>query len=262
MIHACGGKPIIIDAYSDIEGMVINEAVVRQHLSKKTVAIIVNTPSNPTGAVLSQEDLRKISNIAEEYDLIVISDEVYRSLIFDGKQHQSILQFPQARHRTVLIDSMSKEYCMTGWRIGYACAPAEIIKNMVKLQENVAACTPLPSQYAMVEAYNTAFDSTYILEEFQKRRDFLYEQLSQIPKLRCAKPQATFYLFLNIEHTGLTSYDFACKLLQQERVAVVPGESYGENYTNYIRIAFTKNISVLQQAVEKIRHFISGLNPS
>lgn len=257
MIKFCEGKPIIIEAYSETEGMVIDEQRLRESITDKTVAIIINSPNNPTGSVLSKDDLKKIATVAQEYDLTIISDEVYRSLIFDGKQHQSILQFPEAQGRTVLIDSMSKEFCMTGWRIGFAYAPAELIKNMVKLQENVAACASLPSQYAMEEAYNNpTADKSEALEIFQQRRDFLYEKLSRIPGLHCVKPEATFYLFLNISATGMTSYDFACQLLQCEQVAVVPGESYGQQYTGYVRIAFTKDIPVLLKAVERIHKFI------
>ena len=259
MVKMCGGIPIIIDSYSATNGMAIDEAQVRKSITDKTIAIIINTPSNPTGSVISRADLEKIAKIAEEYDLTVISDEVYRTLIFDGKSHESILQFPQMQNRAVLIDSLSKEYCMTGWRVGYAYAPKELISNMVKMQENIAACTPVLSQYAMIEAYNNTNKNNRIVEEFQKRRDVLYERLCEIPGLYCIKPQATFYLFLNIERTGMNAYDFACQLLEQERVAVVPGETYGEKYAQYVRIAFTKGIPVLCRAVEKIRRFVTGL---
>lgn len=257
MVNICGGKPVIIDSYSDTQGMVINAEAVRKSITDRTVAIIVNSPNNPTGSLLSKQDLEKIWELARTYDLTVISDEVYRTLIFDDNHHESILQFPGAQDRTVLIDSLSKEYCMTGWRVGYAYGPELLIKNMVKMQENVAACASLPSQYAMIEAYgDSACNDGTIAEVFQKRCNYLYEALCRIPGVHCVKPKGTFYLFLNIEKTGLQSYDFACQLLQQEHVAVVPGEAYGESYTNYVRIAFTKEIAVLEKAVERIRRFI------
>ena len=260
MVTVCGGTPVIIDSYSDQLGMVIDEDKVRKSITDRTVAIIINSPNNPTGSLLSKKDLKVVADIAEEYDLTVISDEVYRTLIFEGKQHESILQFPSARGRTVLIDSLSKEFCMTGWRIGYTHGPAELIKNMVKMQENVVACASLPSQYAVIEAYSgECEDSDTALNEFERRCNFLYEKLSQIPGVHCVKPKGTFYLFLNIEKTGLESYDFACRLLQQEHVAVVPGIAYGEHYTKYVRIAFTRELSVLDKAVEKIRRFVLNI---
>lgn len=258
MVNICGGKPIIIDSYSAEQGMVIDEELVRRSITDRTVAVIINSPNNPTGSLLSREDLKKIADIAEEYELTVISDEVYRTLIFDGKQHESILQFPQAQGRTVLIDSLSKEFCMTGWRAGYAFAPEELVTNMVKMQENVAACASLPSQYAMIEAYSGAYEGNgETLKEFEKRCEFLYKGLCEIPGLQCVKPKGTFYLFLNIEKTGMDAYDFACRLLQEEHVAVVPGQAYGESYNKYVRIAFTKRIDVLDNAIKRIQKFVS-----
>ena len=147
---------------------------------------------------------------------------------------------------------------MTGWRIGYAYAPKELIINMVKLQENIAACVSLPSQYAILEAYGTDnTDTSYILEEFTKRRDCLCEALSRIEGLSFVKPEATFYLFLNIEKTGMDCMDFAYGLLEKEHVAVVPGIAYGAQYSSYVRIAFTKDIAVIQQAVDRIDAFLA-----
>ncbi|MCD8291715.1 MAG: pyridoxal phosphate-dependent aminotransferase [Prevotella sp.] len=260
MIRICGGIPIIVDAYDLEKGFQIDANKLKSYITSRTIAIIVNTPCNPSGFVLSRQSLKEIANLAIENDLTVISDEVYRTLIYDNMKHESILQFNGMQERTVLIDSLSKEYCMTGWRVGFAAANTELISNMTKMQENVAACTPLMSQYALIEAYNHPESNVSMLNEFKERRDFLYENLSKIKGLNCKCPQGTFYLFLNIEDTGLKAMDFAIRLLQEEHVAVVPGNCYGDNYDNYIRIAFTKKINVLKKAVAKIEHFISNLS--
>ncbi len=259
MIKALGGNPIIIDAYEEGKGFLIEEKKIREKITKKTVAVIINSPNNPTGAVICEKDLQIIAKLANEYDLTIISDEVYRTLIFDGVKHTSILNMPEAYGRTILIDSMSKEFCMTGWRIGYAYAPKLILQGMIKAQENVAACAPLPSQYAMIKAYTEKVE-THHLETLQERRDFLYKSLNSIENVSCNKPQATFYLFLNIANTRLDSLNFAYQLLERKQVAVVPGIAYGENYANYVRIAFTKDIEILRLACKKMKEFILELN--
>ncbi len=259
MVRFLGGVPVVIDTYLDKKGVVIEESALRAAVSDKTVAIIVNSPSNPTGAVIDRDTLSMIAKVSDEHDIPVISDEVYRTLIFDGKQHESILHHIKNKKNAILIDSLSKEFCMTGWRIGHAYADSELIANMTKLQENVAACAPLPSQYALIEAYNAGKSNADVLKVFEERRNVLYEEICKIEKLSCIKPEGTFYMFVNIEKTGMGSLEFAEKLLDAEHVAVVPGETYGKGYTGYIRIAFTKDVSVLKAATDKIAHFVSNL---
>ena len=258
MIRACEGIPVIVDCYSSDYGMRIDFDGIKQKITDKTVAIIVNSPNNPTGAVLPEEDVRAIATLAEEFDLTIISDEVYKALVFDNAEFHSVTEFEAARGRTVLIDSMSKEFCMTGWRCGYAYSTAEMIRNMTKMQENVAACAPLPAQYALIEAYSNADIKTDYLEAFQSRRDYLYNRINKIQGLTCLKPQATFYLFVNIAGANMSSVDFAHALLEQQHVAVVPGEAYGENYKDYVRIAFTKDINQLSIACDKIESFMKS----
>ena len=168
---------------------------------------------------------------------------------------ESIITRPDTVERTVLIDSCSKRFAMTGWRIGVAVGPQEIIANMTKMQENVAACAPLVSQYAAIKAYSEDFDYSYIQKEYQKRRDIGYNAISEIDKLSCNKPKATFYCFVNISKTGLNSEEFAYKLLEKKHVAVVPGVAYGENYSDYIRIAFTLEDKILIEAMSRIKDF-------
>lgn len=255
MISMCGGVPVIIDTKEE-DGFSVDTKQIEQAVSEKTVAIIINTPCNPTGAVLDEEALESIAEVAKKQDLVVISDEVYRTLIYDHRKHQSIVTLPGMQERTVVVDSLSKRFAMTGYRLGYAIAPEELIANMVKMQENVAACAPVPSQYAGIAAFEQCAADTSICEEFQLRRDYIYKAINGIEGLSCRKPEGTFYLFVNIEKTGLKCLDFAYKLLEQEHVAVVPGITYGEAYQNYIRIAYTMGIEKLQIAVQRIQHFM------
>ena len=258
MVGMCGGKPVILNT-TEADGFAISVKKLEEAVTDKTVAIMVNSPSNPTGAVLSRETLEGIADIAKRHDLVVISDEVYRTLTFDGKKHESIATFPGMAERTVIIDSLSKRFAMTGYRLGYAVAPAKLIENMVKMQENVAACAPLPAQHAAIEAFKSCTGDTAIVEEFQARRDYIYNAINAIDGLSCRKPEATFYLFVNIEKTGLDCQSFAYQLLEAEHVAVVPGITYGDAYSGYIRIAYTMKIETLEKAVERIRRFMQGL---
>lgn len=258
MVRMNGGVPVIIDTREE-DGFAVDSTKLRKYITKKTVAIIVNTPCNPTGVVLPKAVLGEIAAVASEHDLVVISDEVYKSLVYDGEAHHSVLEFPGMRARTILVDSLSKKYAMTGWRLGWTIGPSKIIAAMTKMQENVAACAPLPSQYGAIEALKEATDIKYIRETFIERRDLICREINGCSKLAALKPTATFYIFVNIEKTGLKSIDFAVRLLEAEHVAVVPGVTYGKSYDNYIRIAFTHDVKVLAEACKRIKHFVSSL---
>ncbi len=258
MTKICGGVPVIV--YSDEkDNFAVQMEQLKSAVTSRTKAIILNSPNNPTGSVLSKETLNVIADLAIRHDLLVISDEVYKTLIYDQKQHHSIFTLPEMKERTVVIDSMSKHFSMTGWRLGYAIAPPEFVKNMAKLQENVAACAPLPSQYAAVEAYRKDADYSGIRKEFALRRDIILRKIKDIPKISLRGIDATFYAFVNIAETKLNSLDFAMNLLKEQHVAVVPGRTYGENYDNYIRIAFTLKAEKLLMALERIKKFVSTL---
>lgn len=258
MVRMNGGVPVIIDT-DEANGFAVEPVALRQHMTEKTVAIIVNTPCNPTGVVLPKEILGEIAAAAKQNDLMVVADEVYKSLVYDEAEHHSILKFDGMRNRTVLVDSLSKKFAMTGWRLGWAIGPKEVIAAMTKMQENVAACAALPSQYGAVEALSERTDIRYIRETFVHRRDLVCREINVCEKLSAVKPTATFYIFVNIGKTGLKSYDFALKLLEAEHVAVVPGVTYGKSYDNYIRIAFTHDVKILAEACKRIRHFVEGL---
>lgn len=256
MAIMCGALPVIIDN-SGTEPLSFDVADIEAAITDKTKAIIINTPANPSGKIISWNKIERIAAIAKKYDLYVIADEVYKCLIYGDTEWRSIVSIEGMRERTVLVNSLSKEFCMTGWRIGYVLAPAEIIAAMTRLQENVAACAPLPSQYAAIEALGNGTDYSADMKAiFSERRDILVKGINAITGLSCMPPEATFYLMVDISKTGLTSFDFAVQLLEAVHVAVVPGITYGQSCDKYIRIAFTLDIGKIEQGVKRIASFM------
>ena len=257
MVHMCGGVPVIVDKPAE-EPLSFRVEDIEAAINPKTKAIIINTPSNPSGKIIPWNKIEKLAELAKKHDLYVISDEVYKCLIYGENKFKSIVSIEGMRERTILTNSLSKEFCMTGWRIGYVLANKEIVANMTKLQENVCACAPLPSQYAAIEALSSKEDySANMKSIFSERRDALVSGINSIKGLSCTPPDATFYLMVDISKTGLKPFDFACKLLESVHVAVVPGVTYGQSCDNYVRIAFTKNVDVIKQGVERIATFMS-----
>lgn len=260
MVNLCYAKAVVVDN-PDAEELSFNIEDVERAITEKTKAIIINTPSNPSGRIISQEKIQALAELAKKYDLVVISDEVYKCLIYDQASFKSIVAIEGMRERTVLINSLSKEFCMTGWRIGYVLAPEELIATMTKLQENVVACAPLPSQYAAIEALSGKENySENMVKIFTSRRNTLVQGIQALPLLRCTAPQATFYLMVDISATGYTSYDFAVALLKAQQVAVVPGVAYGKSCDKYIRIAFTLEEDKIKEGVRRIGEFIKSLD--
>lgn len=259
MVSLCHAKPVVVDN-PEAEKLSFNIEDIEAAITPKTKAIIINTPSNPSGKVIPWNKIEALAEIAKTHDLIVISDEVYKCLLYDNIKFKSIVAIDGMRERTVLVNSLSKEFCMTGWRIGYVLAPKELIGVMTKLQENVCACAPLPSQYAAIEALSGKEDySKDMVDIFTSRRNILYSGLSKIPGLYCNKPEATFYVMVDISETGLCSYDFCCKLLETVHVACVPGIAYGNSCDKYIRIAFTLDENKIKEGVARIPKFMESL---
>ena len=229
-------------------------------ITAKTRLVILNYPNNPSGAVLPGATLQKIAQLAVEKDFAVLSDEIYDSLIYDRQPCRSIRSFPGMAERTVIINGMSKRFAMTGWRLGWAIAPADLISQMTKMQENIVACAPLPAQYAGIEALRDDSGSAAIRNEFKKRRDVIFNGINAIDKLKCMPVPATFYALVDVSATGLDGKEFAFKLLEKQKVAVVHGSAYGgSNYDNFIRIAFTMKEERLQEALRRIREFVESL---
>lgn len=259
MVQMCHATPVIVD-HPDKEELSFSIEDIEKAITPKTKALIINTPSNPSGKIIPQEKIEALAVLAKKYDLTVISDEVYKCLIYDNTHFRSIVAIEGMRERTVLINSLSKEFCMTGYRIGYVLAPAELIAAMTKLQENVAACAPLPSQYAAIEALSGKEDySKNMVDIFTERRNVLYEGLKDVPKLRCHAPEATFYMMVDISQTGMTSLEFAHALLKNAHVAVVPGIAYGKSCDKYVRIAFTLEADRIREGVKRITNYMHSI---
>ncbi len=259
MVIMCHAVPVIIDN-PECTDLSFDVADIEKAITPKTRAIMINTPSNPSGCIIPQEKIAAIAKLAKNHDLVVISDEVYKCLIYDKIPFKSIVAIDGMRERTILINSLSKEFCMTGYRIGYVLAPREIIAAMTKLQENIAACAPLPSQYAAIKALNGEENySENMVKIFTQRRDVLFEGLSKIEKLRVKAPEATFYMMVDISKTGMDSIDFCYALLRGAHVAVVPGATYGQCCNHYVRIAFTLEIDKIREGVRRITEFVNSL---
>ena len=258
MVRMCHAVPVIIE--SKESGLSFNMDDVAKAVTPRTRAIMINTPGNPTGKLIPWNKIEAIAELAMQKDLVVISDEVYKCLIYTEEPFKSIAAIDGMRERTVLVNSLSKEFCMTGWRIGYVLAPKELIAAMTKLQENVAACAPLPSQYAAIEALGGRGDySSGMVDIFRRRRDLLVEGISKIGRLSCEIPDSTFYLMVDVSKTGMKSVEFAMELLKAVHVAVVPGITYGNNCDNYIRIAFTIKDKEIVEGLNRIKSFVESL---
>ena len=259
MVQLCYATPVIIDEPCE-EPLSFRVEDIKKAITDKTKVIIINTPSNPSGRLIPDEKIEGIAQLAKDHNLTVIADEVYKKLIYEGKPFKSIVGIEGMRDRTVLINSLSKEFCMTGYRLGYVLAPEELIAAMTKLQENIAACAPLPSQYAGIEALSGKEDySGKMVEVFTKRRDILYAGLKGLPKIKALLPEATFYMMIDISQTGLGSVEFAHTLLEKAHVAVVPGIAYGKSCGSYIRIAFTIDEDKIKEGIRRIQSFVNQL---
>jgi len=259
MVRMCGGVTKYVNSYGG-ENLAHLDENIRAEITPRTKALILNTPSNPTGQILGWDHLNVIAEIAKEYDLTVFADEVYHTILFGKVRHRSIVEIPGMKERTVLVDSLSKRYSMTGWRVGFAAAPAEIVQYMIQLNEDVAACVPMFCQYGAVQALrNGDADAARMRDGFYERCRFMTDALNEIPGIRCAETAGTFYLFADIRETGLSSMDFALRLLDSQQVAVVPGNAFNVQGEGYIRIACTVDVPVLAEAAARIRKFAESL---
>lgn len=220
--------------------------------------VVLPFPNNPTGAVMSADELRVIAELVKKHDLFVMSDEIYSELSYQGK-HVSIASLPGMAERTVVINGFSKSFAMTGWRLGYAAAPREIISQMTKIHQYVIMSAPTTSQYAAVEALKNGIgDVERMRESYDQRRRFLVKELNEMG-LPCFEPYGAFYVFPNISKFGMTSEEFATKLLREQRVAVVPGDAFGQCGEGFLRISYAYSIDNLKRALEKIQNFIDIL---
>ena len=252
-----GAKPVIIELKEENEFRLTAQEL-RDAITDKTKILILPFPNNPTGAIMEKEDLEAIAEIILEKDIFVISDEIYAELTYKGK-HVSIASLPGMQERTVLINGFSKSYAMTGWRLGYACAAKEIMEQMLKIHQFAIMCAPTTSQYAAVEALrNGDEDVAMMRESYNQRRRFLMHAFKEMG-LECFEPYGAFYVFPSIKEFGMTSDEFANRLLQEEKVAVVPGTAFGDCGEGFLRISYAYSIDSLKIALDKINAFITRL---
>jgi len=257
--HPCavlaGGKPVVIELKGENDFKLTRQELIAA-ITDKTKILVLAFPNNPTGAIMDYEDLKDIVDVILEHDLIVISDEIYSELTY-GRGHVSIASFPGMKERTIVINGFSKSYAMTGWRLGYAAGPAMIIEQMVKIHQFAIMCAPTASQYAGVEALkNGDPDVEMMRDAYDKRRRYVIHSLRSMG-LECFEPYGAFYVFPCIKSLGMTSEEFATKLLQEEKVAVVPGTAFGECGEGYLRISYAYSIENLKIALERIEKFVA-----
>ena len=228
-------------------------------ITPRTRVLMLNFPTNPTGAVISRDDLEGIAKLAIEHDLIVLTDEIYSELRYDGLTHVSIAALPGMKQRTVLLHGFSKAFAMTGFRLGYACAPQPIIEAMMKIHQYSMLCAPIMSQCAALEALENGAPAMQAMREsYHQRRDFIVKRLNQIG-LDCHTPGGAFYVFPDISKTGLSSREFAMGLLEKENVAAVPGSAFGPSGEGFLRCCYATAFNDLRTAMDKMERFVQQL---
>ena len=252
-----GATPVIIDLKAENEFRLTAEEL-EAAITDKTKVLILPFPNNPTGAIMEKSDLEAIAKIIEEHDIFVMSDEIYSELNYNG-EHVSIVCLPGMKERTILINGFSKAFAMTGWRLGYALAPKEIMEQMVKIHQYAILCAPTNSQYAAIEGLKNCDDEIQKMRTaYNERRRYLMHTFKEMG-LRCFEPFGAFYVFPNIQEFGMTSEEFATELLREERVAVVPGSAFGASGEGYIRISYAYSLDDLKEALGRVNHFIEKL---
>ena len=252
-----GAKPVIINLKAENEFRLTAEEL-EEHITDKTKLLILPFPNNPTGAIMERKDLEAIAEVIIKHDLFVMSDEIYAELTYKEK-HVSIAEIPGMYERTILINGFSKAYAMTGWRLGYACGPQEIIAQMTKIHQFAIMCAPTTSQYAAIKALRDGDDDIAEMRNaYNQRREFLMDAFKEMG-LECFEPFGAFYVFPCIKEFGITSDEFATRFLEEERVAVVPGNAFGDSGEGFLRISYAYSLDNLKIAMEKMKRFVEKL---
>lgn len=257
IVELTGGVPVPIETTEET-GFKLTAEAVKSKITDRTKLLILPFPNNPTGAIMTKEDLEPIAEIIRGTDILVLSDEIYSELTYEGK-HFSITQLDGMQERTLLVNGFSKAFAMTGWRLGYVAGPAPIIKQMLKIHQYAIMCAPTVSQYAAVTAMTSCDGEVEkMVNEYNIRRRWLVNALNEIG-LTCFDPKGAFYVFPSIKSTGLTSQQFCEELLYKHNVAVVPGDAFGASGEGYIRISYAYSLKHLMEAVERISEFLDEL---
>jgi len=252
-----GGTPVPIELEEKDEFRLTPEKL-QEKITPKTKVLVLPFPNNPTGAIMEKEDLEKIIPIIEEHDLFVITDEIYSELSYKGTP-SSIIEFPGMRERTVYINGFSKAYAMTGWRLGYCCGPQIIMQQILKLHQFAIMCAPTTSQYAATEALKNGDDDVAKMREsYNERRRYLVTRLREMG-MECFEPYGAFYVFPSIKRFNMSSEEFATRLLQEEKVALVPGTAFGDCGEGFLRISYAYSLQDLKKALDRIEKFVSRL---
>ena len=259
MINFMGGVPVPMQLYESREFNIdIDE--IEGKITSRTKLMIVNSPNNPCGSVISRDDLERLAQLAIDNDIAVLSDEIYSGFLYEG-EHHSISSFPNMRERTIILDGFSKSYAMTGWRIGYGVMPLELVEPISRLVTNSVSCTAGFTQMAALEALNGARDDVYsMVAEFKKRRAIIVDGLNSIKGIRCPLPRGAFYAFPNVEETGMSSREFADDLLTEAGVACLSGESFGQFGEGYVRFSFANSAENIEKALDRIEDFVKKAN--
>jgi len=258
-IRLFGGVPVRVPA-KEQNKFKIDPEDVKKAITKKTKAIILNTPSNPTGAVFERDILEQVAAICKQHEIMVISDEPYEHILFDGNEHVSIGSLEGMKDLTISIYTLSKSYAMTGWRVGYVVANKAIIAEMEKLMEHMVSGVTAVAQRAALAAISGSQDCVRLMvERYAKRRELVYDGLNNIKGISCIKPESTFYAFPNISSFGMSSWDFAKYMVKEHKVAMVPGSIFGENGEGFVRISFATSSENLEKALEKIEQGIARM---
>lgn len=252
-----GAKPVIIDLKPENEFRLTAEEL-ENSITDKTKILVLPFPNNPTGSIMEREDLEKIAKVIIEKDIFVMSDEIYSELTYKDK-HVSIVSIPGMKERTLLINGFSKAYAMTGWRLGYACGPKDLIKQMTKIHQYAIMCAPTTSQYAAIEALkNGDNDVKEMRTAYNQRRRFLINAFREMG-LECFEPYGAFYVFPCIKEFGMTSEEFATRFLREEKVATVPGTAFGDSGEGFLRISYAYSLDTLKIAMERLKNFVTRL---
>ena len=260
LVTMSDGTPVHVECHEE-DNFVLKPEYLERAITDKTKAIILTYPNNPTGAIMTAEELEAIAKVIIKHDLLVITDEIYAELTY-GKKHASIASIPGMKERTVYIGGFSKAFAMTGWRLGFACAPAEIDDAMFKIHQYGMLCAPITSQYAAVEALKDGLSDGFATVEemrdsYDKRRKFVLHSLKEIG-LHCFEPQGAFYAFPSVISTGLNSEAFADRLLREQKVAVVPGNAFGKFGEHNVRLSYATSMNALSEAFERTAVFLSN----
>ena len=261
MTRLAGGVPVILDMKAENEFKLTKKELLAS-ITEKTKAVILPYPSNPTGAIMERGDLEEIADVLKDKNIIVISDEIYAELTFGGAKHVSIAEIPEMRERTIVINGFSKAFSMTGWRLGYAMGPAELISQINKIHQYAIMCAPTVSQYAAIEALRSCDEDVERMgEEYDARRKIIVNGFSELG-LECREPKGAFYAFPSIQSTGLSSEEFCEKLLFSKKVALVPGTAFGKSGEGFVRASYCYSVNHIKEALKRIGEFLEELKKS